>query len=287
MQAFPSPQSTNTLVTNFQNQQKILKNQLNLHLITYEQYYDQLLQLELAHEEEIAKIEAENRQAKYSFFAENVSNISQIFSDNAKSLIAEVDGDLSKLEDKSQVTSALLIAGIGSTMSNIFSELEEGELTVGSFFKSLLKGALAVLPALATIKGLMEPWTLIAVTAGVTGLVAFINSMTKKQQSGFHEGGLIKGKYSGKDKVHIMAEEGEFIVPRDITKKHLPSLERLRYTGQWNAPNNNNNNIIANKIDNLISVIKNTERQVKHTGQVSVNNKYFDDVKWNNLRMAY
>ena len=286
--AFPSPKSNKNLIDDYEKRRRELKIQFNNDIISYEDYYDQLEELNRNHQEELANIEAEYRAEKFRYFSESVTNISEIFSNRTKELLDEVDGDLSKLEDKTELTAGLIATGLGSAFAGIFDELAEGELTFAGFFRSILKGALSTLPALLAMKAAIDPSALLGITAGVSAVMIALKGMHEGGQVlKFAKGGMIPGSYSGKDRVPIMAEEGEFIVPRDIAKKHLPSLERLRYTGQWNAPGIGSNKAIEYKLGVLIDTIKNTERQVKLLGEVKVNNKYFDKVKWNDVRMAY
>jgi len=78
-QLFPTLKSSSELKNSFENQSKILKNQLNLDLITYEQYYDELLKLELKHQDDLQKLEAENRRQKYEFLSSSIADLNSVF----------------------------------------------------------------------------------------------------------------------------------------------------------------------------------------------------------------
>lgn len=282
----PKLQSTKGVDADYEKQKKILKNQLNLNLITWEDYYDQILQLELDHTEAVKKIDEENRKAKYEYYAGNMSAISSVFSDDIKRMMDAAKENMDKLVGSSQLANAVIGQGLSVTISSMLGEMADGELTVGGFFKSILKGALSALPGIAALFGLTNPWALLAVGAGIVGLIALVDSLTSDQESKYFEGGYVSGKL-GKDKIKASLTDGEYVVPSDITRQHLPRLERLRHTGQWQQPGLNNTYAIENKLDNINNTIKNTERQMKIQGQVKVNSKYFSDIEWNKMRMAF
>src|SRR5271157_3131969 len=46
--------------------------------------------------------------------------------------------------------------------------------------------------------------------------------------AGFDEGGSVRGGHGGTDDIHAMLTEGEFVMPKDKTRKWLPFLESIR-----------------------------------------------------------
>jgi hypothetical protein len=190
-----------------------------------------LQELDKEHKEELKKINEQYRKEQMAFFSSLMGDISQIFADDTKRIIDNAGGDLEKLRGDTQLTTGLIASGLGGAISGIFNEMENGKLTTAGFFKSILKGAMSVLPALLTMKSALNPFAVLGITAAVTGTMAAINAMTRKQQAqNFYEGGLVQGSRE-KDSIPANLHHLEYIVPAEQTKKHYPKLEKLRKTG--------------------------------------------------------
>jgi hypothetical protein len=178
-----------------------------------------------------------------------------------------------------------LIGGLSGALGGIAQGFADGKLEGKEMFSSLLQGAMQALPALIAMAGVSNPFAMIGIGVGVTALLGTIKGAIQR----FEEGGLIKGKYTGKDDILVLAQAGEFVVPRDASTQHRPKLEHLRQTGQWI----NNQSIsmagVERRLDTLINAThtqKTTAVKLEHKINVD-KNKMIKGLEFQRARMAY
>jgi hypothetical protein len=244
---------------------------------TEDEYYVELTELEIEHQENMNRIAEENRKAKAEYYATSLSSVTNIFNADITRMMDEANGSMESLAGNSQLTAAVIGSGLTASISGLVSGMAQGEMTVGSFFKSILQGALQALPGLAALIGLTNPWALLGIGAGIIGLIALIDTLTAEQSNKYFEGGLVQGA-SGKDNVSAKLTRNEYVVPADITMQHLPRLQRLRYTGQWNQPGLYSTAAIENKLDSINNTLKQQSAGFDVRGHIKVDSAFFSNV---------
>jgi len=170
---------------------------------------------------------------------------------------------------------AAAMSGFIGVLDSLNMAFAEGELNAKSFFNAILDGAMRALPSLVTMLGLSNPF---AIVGAVAAIAAGITALKSLMANGMVEGGLVTGK-KGTDKIPKMLTHYEYVIPADITQKNLPSLERLRYTGQWW----NNATISTAGIEQRLDILNQTFK-AGHNHDIKVNQKVnFNHTKYSEL----
>jgi len=141
------------------------------------------------------------------------------------------DNDALKEQNQIIAQQTALYAGLSGMVMSLNNSFSDGKLDAKEFFKSVIDGALGALPSLVALKAFSNPFAAIGAVAGLSAILLALKALLSKNK--FAEGGFVSGA-KGKDKIPAMLTHGEYVIPADITTRNLPSLERLRYTGQWN-----------------------------------------------------
>ena len=251
----------------------------------------------------IASMQAEGLQ---DFFKTNLA--SQQLLNKEKELQIKIENELSKVkkeqlqtelqqiqaakdklaEDQLHSTEILkqtsLYSAMGGTITGIADAFADGKVEGKEMFAAVLCGAMKALPALIATAGVSNPFAIAAIGVGVTTLLGVIKGAVQK----FEGGGEIKGRYTGKDDTLILAQAGEYVVPRNIAQDNIHNLERLRQTGRWS-----NTEIsmagVERRLDEVITVLnkqKTTAVKLEHNVKMD-KNKFLNGLALEQARQSF
>jgi len=176
-----------------------------------------------------------------------------------------------------------LYSGLGGAVMGLTEGFADGKLEGKEMFSALLSGATKALPSLIAVAGVSNPFAMAAIGIGITALLGVIKGAVQR----FEGGGEIKGKYTGKDDTLILAQAGEYVVPRSIAQENLGNLERLRHTGKWNAEISMAG--VERRLDDLINAIQTQKTSaIKLEHNINVDkNKMLKGMEFEKARASY
>ena len=300
-----------------EEQHNVLEKQLRYNEISMKEYYEQIEKLEAEHNEKLLELKKKYYSEVAKVNDSMLQNIANVFNEDyinnikkmneAQKLVDTVKGNEGNIADKfgisleevnlqlkeaeadaKKFSDALpedtAMAGMFGMLTSINGAFADGELNAKSFFNAVLDGAMQAAPGLVAMLGLSNPFAIVGAVAAITAAVTALKAVMAK---GMVEGGLVTGK-KGIDKIPTMLTHGEYVIPADITYKYLPSLERLRYTGQWNNTTINTAGI-ERKLDMMNQTLK-----AGHKHDINVNqkvnfnhDKYSELIKFENSKNCY